>query len=92
MPFANVLFLGCNLVFAGGKKEAPFAPQVTAIGHIIDGTADIELGDIFIPLIPMVIEERTDCYHDFYELFKGGSIKVSQRFDPLSYPLTQTAR
>jgi hypothetical protein len=79
-------------VFAGGKEETPFTAQIAAIGHIIDGTADIEPGDVFISLIPMVIEERTDCYHDFYELFKGGSINVSQRFDPLSYPLTQTAR
>jgi hypothetical protein len=79
-------------MFAGGKKETPLAAQVAAIGYIIDGTADIELGNFFISLIPVVIEKGTDCYHDFYELLKGGSIKVSQRFGPLSYPLTQTAR
>jgi hypothetical protein len=30
-------------MLAGGKEEASFAAQVTAVGYIVDGTANVEL-------------------------------------------------
>jgi hypothetical protein len=77
MPFINVLFFGGNFMFTRRKKETAFAAQVTAVCHIIDGTADVELGYFFITLIPVVIEEGADSYHNFTTPEKG---KISQDF------------
>ncbi len=51
-------------MLTGGEKETSFAAQVTPIGYIIDGAADIELGNFFISLVPVVIKEGTDGDHN----------------------------
>jgi hypothetical protein len=51
-------------VLTGRKEKAALAAQVAAVGHIVNGTAEIELGNFLIPLVPMVIQQGTDSFHN----------------------------
>jgi hypothetical protein len=44
------------------EKATP-ATQIALVGHIIDGTADIESRYPPIPLTPSIIQQRTDSIH-----------------------------
>ena len=69
LPFVNVLFLGRGLVLAGGEEEASPAPQVALVGHVVNGAADVEAGDPFVPLVPFPVEQRTHRIHDCIPAF-----------------------
>jgi hypothetical protein len=51
-------------MFVRRKEETTPASQIALVGHIINGTADIEAGDPFISLIPFFIQQRTYRIHD----------------------------
>jgi hypothetical protein len=44
-------------MFIGREKETSPAAQVALIGDIIDGTADIQMGNPFITLVPVFIQK-----------------------------------
>jgi hypothetical protein len=43
-------------MFVGRKEETALAAQIALIGHIIDGTADIQTGYLFVTLMPCLIQ------------------------------------
>jgi hypothetical protein len=43
-------------MFTGGKKEAALAPQITSTRDIIDRASDVEPGNPFISLVPLLIQ------------------------------------
>ncbi|VTR63785.1 hypothetical protein DESC_10053 [Desulfosarcina cetonica] len=50
-------------MLARGEEKTALAAQVAAIGHIVDGAADVQLGDFAVALIPLVVEQRADGFH-----------------------------
>jgi hypothetical protein len=72
MPFVYVGFLRGNLMFPGGKKEAALAAKVAAIGDIVNGTSDVEPGYPLVSLVPVFVEQRTDCFHNYANSFEVG--------------------
>jgi hypothetical protein len=75
-------------MLVGREEETSLAAQVAAIGKIVDRAADVEVADSLVAIVPGVVEQGSDCDQ---ACAPGGSTKP-ERFGPLAYPFTQTAR
>jgi len=47
-------------MFVGRKEETSPAAQITPVGHVIDGTADIKSGYLPVAFMPSFIQKGTD--------------------------------
>jgi len=43
-------------MFTRRKEKAPLAAQIAAVGHIVNGTADIQTGNPSVSLVPLFIQ------------------------------------
>jgi len=62
LPIVDIFRLA-GQVLVRGEEEASLAAQVARVGHIVNRTANIEIADLLVALVPGVVEQGTNRDH-----------------------------